>query len=246
MSAVGVVGAWRGWSLSLYESAGEAGGSWTSGRGQSPPREGRADPERAAAEAARRAKAKIRRYCAGNRLNRLGTLTYRPPGCHDPKAIRADLGVFFRQLRDLTGGKAFPYVWVPEWHKSDHGMHAHFAVGQFIPRGLIEEAWGHGFVHIKLLGDLPVGSGRHAEARKAGGYLSKYAGKDFDKAKMPGLHRYEVAQGFTPEAVKLYAKTLEGVLTQANEIMGAPACSWWVPQLADGWDGPPVVSAQWA
>lgn len=245
---MGVVehGFWRGWSLNLYESAGEAGGSWSAGRGQSPPGEARPDPERAAAEAARRAKAKIRRYCAGNGLNRLGTLTYAGSGCHDPKAIRADLGVFFRRLRDLTGGQAFPYVWVPEWHKSDHGMHAHFAVGQFVARGLIEEAWGHGFVHIKLIGDLPVGSGRHAEARKAGGYLSKYAGKDFDKAKMPGLHRYEVAQGFTPEAVKLYGDDLGDVLGQATKIMGASPSSTWLSQLADGWDGPPVVSAQWA
>ncbi len=52
-----------------------------------------------------------------------------------------------------------PYVWVPEWHKSGHGQHVHFAVGRFVPRRVIEQAWGRGFVHIKLLGDLPVGSG---------------------------------------------------------------------------------------
>ena len=128
-------------------------------------------------------------------MNRLGTLTYRPPGCHDPKAIRADLGVFFRRLRDLTGGRAFPYVWVPEWHKSDHGMHAHFAVGQFIPRGLIEEAWGHGFVHIKLLGDLPVGSGRHAEARKAGVILSRLRSRRPSHGIKPGVEGKTAGSG---------------------------------------------------
>jgi hypothetical protein len=36
-----------------------------------------ADPERATAEAIRRARAKIRRYDVADRLNRLATLTYR-------------------------------------------------------------------------------------------------------------------------------------------------------------------------
>lgn len=61
--------------MSLYEDAGEAGGCYQS------PAVARllltdgitADPERAAAEAARRARGKVRRYCAANRLNRLGT-----------------------------------------------------------------------------------------------------------------------------------------------------------------------------
>lgn len=133
-------------------------------------------------EAARRARGKIRRYCTANRLNRLGTLTYAGAGNHDPLLLREHLGVFFRRLRGEMGGEAFPYLWVPEWHKSGHGLHVHFAVGRFIPRRKIEVSWGHGFVHIKLLGDLPVGSGRLAEARRAALYLAKYAGKDFDRA----------------------------------------------------------------
>ena len=47
------------------------------------------DPGRARAEAARRAAGKVRRYCAANRLNRLGTLTYRGEGCHDPRVPSA-------------------------------------------------------------------------------------------------------------------------------------------------------------
>jgi len=76
-------------------------------------------------------------------------------------------------------------VWVPEWHKSGHGLHVHFAVGRFIGRGKIEQAWGRGFVHIKLLGDLPAGSGSLQEARLAARYLSKYVTKTFDEA-LPG------------------------------------------------------------
>ena len=146
------------------------------------------DPERARIEAARRAKGKLRRYCAANRLNRLGTLTYRGAGCHDQREVRAHVGAFFRALRAELDGKPIPYAWVPEWHKTDHGLHLHFAVGRFIPRSLIAASWPHGFVHIKVIGDLPVGSGTLGEARKAAGYLSKYVAKSFaDDTRIDGL-----------------------------------------------------------
>jgi hypothetical protein len=76
-----------GWVLTVYPGAGEAGGSFRSS--DRPRREGNGggvqaeDPERPASEAARRARSKTRRFCAANRLNRLGTLTYRGEGCHD-------------------------------------------------------------------------------------------------------------------------------------------------------------------
>jgi hypothetical protein len=115
-----------GWRLALYEAAGEEGGSfrhsWQPGRGTGG---AGSDPERSRAEAARRARGQVRRYCATNRLNRLGTLTYAGRGCHDPRALRADLAGLFRALRRALGGEAFAYVWVPEWHKSGHGLHAH-------------------------------------------------------------------------------------------------------------------------
>ncbi|WP_425551774.1 rolling circle replication-associated protein [Janibacter melonis] len=89
------------------------------------------DPERARAEAGRR---ELRRYCAASRLNRLGTLTYRGEGCHDPRQARRDVGLFFRTLRQELDGKPLSYLWVPEWHKAGHGLQLHFAVGQFVPR----------------------------------------------------------------------------------------------------------------
>ena len=180
VSAVDIGGVDRGrrslWTLSLYPEAGEAGGclrvpSAAESRGGPP------DPERSLAEAARRARGMIRRYCAANRLNRLGTLTYAGKGCHDPVAVRSDVAAFFRRLRVDLGGEAFPYLWVPEWHPGGHGLHLHFAVGRFVRQSLIREAWGRGIVHIKLLGDLPVGSGTLEEARLAARYLGKYAGK---------------------------------------------------------------------
>jgi hypothetical protein len=146
-------------------------------------------------------------------LNRFGTLTYGPPRCSDPKELRPHVADFFRQMRDGLGGKPLPYVWVPELHKDGVHFHVHFAVGRYVPRDLIDTSWGRGWVSIKLLGDLPVGSGRLAEARKAAGYLSKYVSKAFtDPAlRVPGMHRYDLAQGFQPVATRLVGRTADDV-----------------------------------
>jgi len=230
------------WELALYPDAGEAGGSF---RGLSRESSGGVweyDPERSSTEAARRARAKVRRYCAANGLNRLGTLTYRGVGNHDPKALRDDLGRFFRRLRGGVG-EAFPYVWVPEWHSGGHGLHAHFAVGRFIRRGLIESAWGRGFVHIKLLGDLPVGSTTREEARVAAGYLSKYVSKDMDRS--DGLNRYDVAQGFQPKAELHKANSAaDAIALLVHRMRAAPSYVWRSKDQED-WRGPPAVWVQW-
>jgi hypothetical protein len=239
----------RGWALSLCEAAGEAGGSFRSS--SRPSRAGMVfgpaeDPSRSAAEAARRARGKVRRYCAANRLNRLGTLTYAGDGCHDMTELVTHLGVFFRRLRRELGGDPFAYVWVPEWHKSGHGLHAHFAVGRFIKRSLIERAWGHGFVHIKWLGDLPVGSGALGEARAAVGYLSKYIGKAFADDRVPGRNRYDVAQGFQPTIVPVWGDTRGEAIREASLRMGNRQPGYvWMSEHVEGWQGPPAVWVQW-
>jgi hypothetical protein len=233
------------WSLSLYPDAAEAGGclrvAESSGSG------GGSDPERAAAEGIRRARRKIRRYGVANRLNRLGTLTYAGAGCHDPELLRADLADFFRGLRPALGGEPLPYVWVPEWHPGGHGLHAHFAVARYVPRRLIRGVWGRGHVHIKLLGDLPVGSATLDEARLAARYLCKYVGKGLDDdRRRAGLHRYEVAQGFQPECVLLRGRSVEDVLGQASEQMGGPPETVWRSSSVEGWRAPPACWAAWA
>src|SRR5262245_33298623 len=143
------------WTISLYPEAAEGGGCLSMRRRPVEPRGGAPDSERAAAEAGRRARAKLRRYCAANGLNRLGTLTYAGAGCQEPAQLRVDVAEFFRGLRAGIADGAVPYVWVPQWHPGGHGLHVHFAVGRYVPRRLIERAWGRGFVHIKLLSGLP-------------------------------------------------------------------------------------------
>ena len=237
------------WRLTLYPDAGEAGGSFQSARRTRhvwvPP--GRsAEPDRAKAEAARRAKAKLRRYCAANRLNRLGTLTYAGSGCHDPRQARADVAEFFRDLREAVGGVALPYVWVPEWHKSDHGLHLHYAMGRWVSKSLLVRVWGRGFVNIKRLSDMPTGTTTREEARKAAGYLSKYVSKTFDRPDLGGLHRYEVAQGFQPRAVAISDTSSEGILAHAVQRMGAEPSRRWSSLGSEGWQGPPAVWFAWA
>lgn len=236
------------WSLSLCVAAGEAGGSFVPA-----PRRGgafrgvrgyAADPARSRLEAGRRAARELRRYCVANGLDRLGTLTYAGVGVHDPVRVREDVARFFRHLRRGLGSGAFPYVWVPEWHKSGHGLHLHFALGRFVARSLIASSWGHGFVHIKRLNDLPVGSTRHDAARRAAAYLSKYVSKGFAQG-AGGLHRYEVAQGFKPSIRALAGTSVEDVLDQACEVMGGPPVTRWSSSQVQGWDRPPAVWFAW-
>lgn len=164
------------------------------------------------------------------------------------RQVRADIGVFFRGMRAGLDGEPLPYVWVPEWHKTGHGLHVHFAVGRYVPRSVIDAAWGHGFVHIKLLGGLPAGSGPVEEARKAAGYLSKYVAKTFTDpgARVLGLHRYDVAQGFQPPKVRLFGRSADAVLDQASVLLGDEPATVWTSAQAERWNGPPAIWAQWA
>lgn len=248
------VGPVYGWSLTLVPGAREAGGVFGRLDGKREASSGGSpDPARSAAEAARRARSKTRRYCAANRLNRLGTLTYDGVGCHDPRQVKTDVAGFWRALRELLGGEPFAYLWTAEWHAKGHGLHVHFAVGDFVDRSLINAAWGwqtipgRGFTHIKLIGDLPVGSGKVAEARKAAGYLSKYVGKDFDASRFPkGWHRYEVAQGFQPDEVRFFGETESEVLAKASSFMGSRPAEYWSSRQVPDWDRPQAVWVQWA
>ena len=234
------------WLLNLYPDAGEAGGCLQSPERPPGDREEpfERDEDRSTAEAVRRARRQVRLYCAANRLNRLGTLTY-AEACHDPKRARGDLGAFFRKLK-ASVGSPFPYLWAPEWHPGGHGLHLHFAVGQFVHWRMIKAAWGRGIIDIRMLNDLPVGSGTLGEARLAARYLSKYVGKDLGATGTGGLHRYEVAQGFAPKVRRLTAPTLDEVLDRAVAIMGGEPADFWDSSSKPDWDGPHSVWASWS
>jgi hypothetical protein len=207
----------------------------------------RPDParERNLADAGRRARGQVRRYCAANGLNRMGTLTYAGVGIHDPKLLRRDVRAFWRRLRAELGGP-FPYLWVPEWHPGGHGLHVHFAAGRYVQRALLVASWPHGFPHIKLIGDLPVGSGVRVEARRAGRYLAKYVAKDAESGGQPaGLHRYEVAQGFQPREVTIERPTEAEALAAVISLMGGQPEYTWRSREHEDWEGPPALFASW-
>lgn len=234
------------WTFTLYPQAAEGGGAFVPALRPKRVGGGAPDPERSEEQAARRARTKVRRYCAANRLNRLATLTYAGDGCFDQGQLRAEVGGFFRELRAGLGGKPLPYLWVPEWHPGGHGLHVHFAVGRYVKRSLIERVWGRGRTHITLIGDLPVGSGALEEARKAAGYLAKYVSKNVADERLPQLHRYEVAQGFQPDRVRLRGISQADVLDQACAIMGGTPSVSWNSANVEGWQAPPSYWHAWS
>ncbi len=123
----------------------------------------------------------------------------------------------------------------------------HFAVGRYVPQPLIREVWARGHVHIKLIGDLPVGSGTLEEARVAARYLCKYVGKGLDdQRRRAGLHRYEVGQGFQPRRMLLTGRTETEVLERASAQMGSEPEVIWRSSTVEGWRGPPACWVAWA
>jgi hypothetical protein len=236
------------WLLKLYKDASEAGGSFqqaprirpTDSRGV---RGAASDPERSAAVAGRRAGTRLRRYVVANRLNRLGTLTY-AESCTDEREVRKDVGDFFRKLR-VEIGKPFPYLWVPEWHPEGHGLHLHFVVGKYVPRAMIDEAWGRGFVHIKLLGNVPIGRGSLGESRSAATYLAKYLRKGFEADREINLRRFDAARGFAPKSELIVGRSVDEVASEACDRMGGQPSYVWRSCDQDGWIGPNAMWMTW-
>jgi hypothetical protein len=186
----------------------------------------------------------VRRFVAANRLDRLGTLTYRGEGLHDERALRRHVAHFFKRVRYELVEEPYPYLWVPEWHKTDHGLHVHFGVDRFLRQDSLAGLWGRGFVHIKRLGR--TGAGTLASARRAAGYLSKYVGKSFENhERAPGLHRYECAQGFKPLVERIVANSrLEAIELASNRMGRSPTKIWHSPKDEE-WQGPPAVWMAW-
>ncbi len=162
----------------------------------------------------------------------------------DERRARKDIGDFFRKLNSQVG-KPFPYLWVPEWHPKGHGLHLHFAVGQYIRRTAIDDAWGKGFVHIKLLGQVPIGKGSLAESRHAANYLGKYLGKAFEDNREFNLRRFDSARGFAPESEVIVGASLDVVLADASSRMGTMPSYVWRSINQDGWIGPNAVWMSW-
>ena len=175
---------------------------------------------------------------------RLGTLTYASP-CFDVARLRSDVARFFKRIRRELGREPIPYAWVQEWHPGGHGLHVHFAVGQYVRHTLIRDAWQRGIVDIRRI-TPPPGSGGWREAeRVAARYLAKYVSKSGDAAREMGTHRYEVAQGFQPRSLRFFDRTQDAVIERASAEMGAPPAYIWRSATDHAWTGPPSCWCVW-
>jgi hypothetical protein len=232
------------WSLTLYPDAGEAAGSFEGSVRRRRGEIAKPDPERSQREADRRAAAKLRRYCAANRLDRFGTLTYARP-CVDGAQLRRDVARFFKDLRRELGGKPLPYAWASEWHPGGHGLHVHFAVGRYVHHSLVRTTWRLGIVDIRRVIAQRRSEGAHEAARVAARYLAKYVSKAAETNRTAGSHRYEVAQGFQPRSLRLIDRSREAVIERASAEMGRPPAYVWRSADEAEWDGPPACWCTW-
>jgi hypothetical protein len=175
----------------------------------------------------------------------MGSLTFAPPFCTDPVELRCHLGRFVRRLRHYRDGEPFAYVSVPELHKDGIKLHAHIALGFYIPKPRFQELWGHGWADIRMI-RRPRGCSDIERARQSARYLSKYLGKAFDVSVF-GRHRYEVGQGFKPQPERAIFDTEDEARSWLTERMGGatPSFEWSSSTVAD-WAGRPTTVAFWS
>lgn len=149
---------------------------------------------------------------------------------------------FVKRVRRRFRG--FKWLAVLEWHPGGHGWHVHMVVDRFVPKALLAELWGHGFVDARLIRPKGEATSR-ANGRKAGQYVAKYLGKGEGQHEQPpherGDQRYLRAEGMTITEVHA-----EGSFQELVEI----AKNWWPEGIGwvwssgtePEWRGPPVVT----
>lgn len=175
--------------------------------------------------AARRARARFRRFCVANRLTRMWVLTFAGEGLHGPAGLeqaKSCVQAFIRRLRrTLLRDRRFPWAFSCEPHPQGHGWHVNlFLPPVFLGKRDVQRVWGHGNVWFtdferdaedwlgrRIGGEVRAGGGgarsaRNARrgSRRAASYGAKYAAKLWSDPDVfpPGVHRYEVAEGFAP------------------------------------------------
>ncbi len=162
------------------------------------------------------------------------------------QVVRSHVGSFFKALRPVLGGGPFPYAWAPEWHPGGHGLHVHFAVGRYVPQRLIRDTWGRGIAphQADRRSAGRVGHRRGSKARRRLPVQVRRQGVRRRSAP-PGLHRYEVAQGFQPQSVTYTGRTDDEVVEQAAAQMDGAPSTVWRSSTVEGWHGPPAIWVAW-
>lgn len=202
------------------------------------------------ARAERRARGVLRRFLVQNLLLRMWTLTYAPPFQTDRAQVVRDVNGFVRRLREYLD-EAIPFAYVLELHKDGERWHVHMALpSRFIPHGVVERLWGHGFVQyqdrLNKVGHGRAVMSQRQQARLLAGYLCKYIGKGWDTVPV-GKHRYEVAQGFTVKKVRRRVRTFLDAARRVRTVyvgVGDEVREWSLERDPE-WRGPPCRGWTW-
>jgi hypothetical protein len=206
-----------------------------------------ADPERAEREAARRARATLRRWCVANQCDRLGTLTFAPEYLPADRAgVWRVVARFRRRMAEVDPDLVMAVTiegdpGVEQGGEDGKRLHVHIAFNRYVRQDVVERAWGVGFVDLRKI--RTAGEGKRARARRAAGYLAKYVGKEFGAgAGGRGLNgrRHSVTKGHAVRWVQRRLSELPEVLQWVHDRCGGPVSGAWSSASAEGWRGPPI------
>jgi hypothetical protein len=163
------------------------------------------------------------------------TIAERTTADDRPVVVRR-VQAFCRRVR-----RRFPrltWLAVLEWHPGGHGWHVHMVVDRFVPKALVSELWGWGFVDCRLI--TPKGSeSQLSGARKAAAYVAKYLSKGEEgsgPAHVKGDHRY-----LRPLGLKWTEVEAEGEFARLVELVWSHlrTVTWlWHSGSHEGWRGP--------
>jgi hypothetical protein len=175
------------------------------------------------------------------------TVTYAP--AHERTSryeVLRDVAGFRRRLFEVLGRRVAVAA-VPEQGTKKGRWHCEIAIGVYVRQALLEELWGLGWVNIHRYGDRHKRQDEVEAAWQVASYLSKYVGKALaETAGSKGGHRYEVSQGFQPEAERYEVWTFpEGIARVVAVFEGELPRSVWRSSEVDNWLGPPVWCGYW-
>jgi hypothetical protein len=226
-----------GFSVTCYPGAGEASiVRVCAGRRQM--RTKPKDPERSERESRRRAASKARRYCAGNRLDRIWTFTYaEEPSLVDQ--VWVDVEDLRRRIVSHFG-EPVPLLIVVQRGEERGRLHVHIAAGRYIEKDTLHRLWRRrGWVDLRKVKER----GARAAARKAAGYIAGYLIAGTELARECGRKRYSVTKGFQPVSRQARFLTEAQARTWALGVMPGDLVDEWYSPVDP--DRPPIWLGYW-
>ena len=139
-----------------------------------------------------------------NELSAMATATF-ARSVSDAFAAK-EMTLLMRRCKDARD--PFPFLWTLERGSKRGRVHGHLLLPASLA-SLVEGQWPHGHIQVD------VGANDWESLRQRAGYLSKA----FDTPVLGG-QRYRRAKGFQPEAVRIDAPSLDGLVAEAEAQMG--------------------------